>query len=75
MTQDANGRWRDRHGRFMTITRTVLRDVNKGRNARGICAHKATKGAKRAKRQVEPTQPYPVTAHRMSLAKARGRLA
>jgi len=76
MTQDANGRWRDRNGRYMTVTITKGRDINRGRNARGICAHKATKGAKRAKRQIVPNGgPREVTAYRMNLAKARGRLA
>lgn len=33
------------------MTTVVLRPCNKGRNARGTCAHKRTKLAKRAKGQ------------------------
>lgn len=75
MTQDAQGRWRHK-GRFVRVTTTTLRPGRKGANARGICAHKATKGAKAAKKQNRPQGgPRDVTAYRMRLDKARGRLA
>lgn len=48
------------------MTRTVLPDSNRGRNKRGICAHKRTNGAKRAKRQYVPGfAPQDVTAYAM----------
>jgi hypothetical protein len=52
------------------VTRVILRPCNRGRNKRGICAHKTTKGAKKAKRQHVPGwQPQEVTAYAASLGK------
>lgn len=58
-------------------TRVVLKPATRGKNARGICAHKRTKGA----RVVTPAEmlqtgyaPMEVSAYRMDLAKVRGRL-
>lgn len=45
--------------------RIVLRPCNRGRNKRGVCAHKTTKGAKKAKKQYRPGfPPQEVTAYR-----------
>ena len=53
------------------LTRTVLAPSTKGRNKRGVCAHKATRGAKAAKAQIQTGYaPNEVTAYRMRLDKA-----
>lgn len=54
----------------MEFTRTVLRDGNRGRNKRGLCAHKRTKRTSRAKGQLQTGYaPSPVTAYTMDLAR------
>lgn len=59
------------NGRFVKVTITTLPDGNRGRNKRGICAHKTTKGAKKAKRQHVPGwQPQEVTAYKPNLGRA-----
>jgi hypothetical protein len=53
---------RNKKGQYVKVKRTVLRASNKGRNARGTCAHKRTKYAKKAKRQqVGGFSPSPTT--------------
>jgi hypothetical protein len=58
-------------------TRTVLPPARKGKNARGTCAHKRTKGAKLvtpAEMLLTGYEPREVTAYKMDLAKVRGKL-
>jgi hypothetical protein len=52
---------------------TVLPPCNRGRNKRGVCAHKRTKGARPTGNQLQTGYaPNEVTAYRMSLAKVKG---
>lgn len=56
-------------------TRTVLKPVTRGKNARGTCAHKRTKGARvttRASMLQTGYAPNEVSAYRMDLSKVRG---
>lgn len=54
--------------RGVKLQRTVLKPSRKGANARGICAHKATKGAKHASGQLQTGYaPVPVTAYRIRI--------
>jgi hypothetical protein len=56
--------------RDVKLTRVELKPSNRGRNKRGTCAHKMTKGAKPAKAQLQTGYaPVPVTAYRMRLDK------
>jgi hypothetical protein len=58
-------------------TRVVLKPVTRGKNARGTCAHKRTKGAKvvtPAEMLQTGYEPREVTAYKMDLAKVRGNL-
>jgi hypothetical protein len=56
-------------------TRVVLPPSRKGRNKRGVCAHKRTRPTQtpsNAEMLQTGYAPRPVTAYAMSLAKARG---
>lgn len=54
--------------RGVKFQRTELPPSTRGKNKRGVCAHKATKGAKAAKRQNVPGwAPSEVTAYRPRL--------
>jgi hypothetical protein len=56
--------------RNVKFTRTTLKPSTRGKNKRGTCLHKATKGAKPAKAQLQTGYaPTPVTAYRMRLDK------
>lgn len=63
--------------RGVKLQRTVLKPVTRGKNARGTCAHKRTKGAKavtRAEMLQTGYAPVELSAYRMDLAKVRRRL-
>lgn len=45
------------------MNKVILRPSNRGRNKRGVCGHKRTKGAKRAKGQRHYGVPQMPTMH------------
>lgn len=53
--------------RNVTLTHTTLKPCNRGRNARGTCAHKTTHLAKKVNQLQTGYAPTEVTAYRMRI--------